>query len=330
MSFKIARKVFGPLLSGGLVLGICLSSTVTLSAQYVPVAGYAPIGPPAAVPATLPPTNVPPGSLPQAPLPFANLSLGKGYQGIDFLGSSCGCLPPDTNAAVSNDFVVEVVNIRIRVFAKATGAIVRDEPLSTVFGAPTGGDPYVLYDDVARRWYISAFDGNNSGLFLAVSSDANPLHGFKTLHIENLGFPDYEKPGFNKDAIFISYNDFGPGGGAAATILSIDKAAALSGSLIRFKSVPEFQFRAMPPAQMHGDTAGGVEWFVSTDGTDASGNTIRVTRMTNYLSNAPVFTYTSLPVDTYKSATRADQPGGLIPPFPTRQPPKSTTTTAIW
>jgi hypothetical protein len=34
---------------------------------------------------------------------------------------------------------------------------------------------------------------------------------------------------------------------------------------------------------MHGDEKGGVEWFVSTDGTDAGGNTIRVTEMTNYL-----------------------------------------------
>jgi hypothetical protein len=38
----------------------------------------------------------------------------------------------------------------------------------------------------------------------------------------------------------------------------------------------------------------GVEWFVSTDGNDVSGTTIRVTKMTNYLSNSPNFTYTSL------------------------------------
>src|SRR4051812_23978697 len=61
---------------------------------------------------------------------------------------------------------------------------------------------------------------------------------------------------------------------------------------------------------MHGDTTGGVEWFVSTDGTDAGGNTIRVTEMTNYLSDSPTFTYTSLPVTPYQNAPRADQPGG--------------------
>ena len=60
----------------------------------------------------------------------------------------------------------------------------------------------------------------------------------------------------------------------------------------------------MPPAQMHGDTTGGVEWFVSTDGNDAGGDTMRVTKMTNYFSSSPTFTYTSLPVTPYQAAGR--------------------------
>jgi hypothetical protein len=320
MSLRIARRFFGPLLSGGLFVGISLSGAVTLFAQ-----DFVPVGPPVQV--DVENLNLPENPIvspPPAPSPAkSGARLGQGYDGIDFLGSSCGCLPPDTNAAVGNNYVVETVNIRIRVFDKTTGAHLLDEPLRTFFGEPTGGDPYVLYDDLANRWYVSAFDSSNSGLFLAVSSDGNPLHAFHTFHIANLGFPDYEKPGFNKDAIFISYNDFGPGGGAAATILSIDKAAALSGSLIFFKSRPQFQFRAMPPAQMHGDTKGGVEWFVSTNGTDVSGDSIRVTRMTDYLTNTPVFTYTSLTVEAYRNAPRADQPGGSVTTFP------NTTTTQV-
>src|ERR1700680_2319706 len=67
----------------------------------------------------------------------------------------------------------------------------------------------------------------------------------------------------------------------------------------------------------------GVEWFVSTDGTDAGGSTIRVTKMTNYLSNSPIFTYTSLPVTAYQNATTADQPGGSVTTF------LNTTTTQV-
>ena len=265
--------------------------------------------------------------------------IGQSYDGVDFLGSNCGCLPPDTNAAVGNNFVVETVNIQIRIFDKTTGNILLNEPLERFFGAFSGGDPYVVYDDTADRWYVSAFDSNDSGLFLAVSLDGNPLHGFRpTYHLTDVGgFPDYQKPGFNKDAIFISYNDFGSGG-AAATIASIDKTAALSGTLTYFVSHPEFQFRAMPPAQMHGDKdddkdgnkgsvnrhkRSGIEWFVSTDGTDAGGSAIRVTKMTNYLSTSPSFTYTSLPVTQYQYAIQADQPGGTVTTFP------NTTTTQV-
>lgn len=233
------------------------------------------------------------------------------YEGIDFNDSNCGCLPPDTNASVGNGFIVEPVNVQIRVFDAASGAILLDEPLQTFFGAPSGGDPYVVYDDIANRWYVSAFDSSDSGLFLAVSNDGNPLHGFTTYDLTNVGgFPDYNKLGFNKDAVFDVFNNFGPGGDAGATVASIDKAQLLSGHLVYFVHEPAFQFRAMPPAQLHGDTTGGVEWFMSTDGTDAGGNSIRITKVTNYLSNSPNFTYYHMPVTQYQSATTADQPGG--------------------
>jgi protocatechuate 3,4-dioxygenase beta subunit len=251
------------------------------------------------------------------------VSLGASIEGIDFNGSNCGCLPPDTNAAVGGNYITEIVNVQIRVFDKTSGSVLLDEPLSTFFGSPSGGDPYVVYDDIANRWYVEAFNSSDSGFFFAVSNDASPLDGFIQYNVTgNSSFPDYPKMGFNKDAIFISFNDFGTDAGA--TIISIDKAAALSGTLNEFVSKPKFQFRAMPPAQMHGDTTGGVEWFVSTDGTDAGGNTIRVTEMTNYLSNSPVFTYTSLPVTQYQQASRADQPDGSgVTVFP------NTTTTQV-
>jgi hypothetical protein len=304
-----------------LVGGLSLASSNALADDTT----FVPVGPPVAVT----PSDL---VLPTGPLVFSRpaiplnggITIGLNYDGIDFLGSNCFCLPPDTNSAVGNNFVVETVNVQFRVFDKNTGIAIKDVPLSTIFGAPTGGDPYVVYDDIADRWYISAFDSADSGLFLAVSADGDPTHPFHTLHLDNVGgFPDYAKPGFNKDAIFISFNNFGPGGGAAATIASIDKAAALSGTLSYFVSVPRFQFRAMPPAQMHDDVKGGVEWFVSTDGTDAGGTTIRVTKMTNYLSTTPTFTYTSLPVAEYRNASRADQPGGFITTFP------NTTTTQV-
>jgi hypothetical protein len=308
-----------------LVCGLAVTSTNLFAQAPVRV----PVSPPVS-PARQSP------SLPIGPLPLAvpkdpkggGLKIIQSYDGIDFFTGTCFCLPPDTNAAVGNNYVVETVNLHIRVFDKTTGAVLLDEPLSTLF-APFGAgtDPYVVYDDNANRWYVTVVDGSFLGLALAVSADGNPLDGFPNVYDITSGVgggPDYPKPGFNKDAIFITYNNFGVGPEfAAATIVSIDKAAALSGILNYFVSLPEFQFRAMPPAQMHGDRHGGTEWFVSTDGTDAGGDTIRVTEITNYLSNTPNFTYTHIPVTPYQSAIEADQPGGLITTFP------NTTTTQV-
>ena len=312
-----------------LLCGLAVTST-TASAQQRAADDwqFVPVGPPASLQENPQRAVQQPvfGSI-KKPSTAGRSILRRSLEGIDFIGSNCGCLPPDTNAAVGNDFVVETVNFQVRMWNKTLGNILLDEPLAQFFGAHSEGDVYALYDDIADRWYVSAFDSDATGLFLAISNDGNPLHGFVTFHLHDppfpAGFPDYEKPGFNKDAIFITFNNFGPGGGDAATVVAIDKLAIFAGTLRFFVSVPQFQFRAMPPAQLHNDKTGGVEWFVSTDGTDAGGNTIRVTQLTNYLSDQPSFTYTSLPVAPYRNAPRADQPGGSVTTFP------NTTTTQV-
>jgi hypothetical protein len=207
---------------------------------------------------------------------LAGTTILQSYDGIDFLGSNCGCLPPDNGTAVGGNYVVEVVNVQIRIFDKTTGAILLDEPLSTFFGQGTAGDPYMVYDDLANRWFMNAFNSDASGLLLAVSQTSNLLGAWFIYNLNNVGgFPDFAKPGYNKDAIFISYNDFGTHGGNAA-VATIDKAQAIAGTLVDFISNPPPQFRAMPPAQFHGDTTGGVEWFGSINFSGA--NTGRITK----------------------------------------------------
>jgi hypothetical protein len=324
---KLSQRNVAAAVAIGSAFGFTLAPTALHAQQPVGRPGAA-LPSMAQAPAYVQPNGF---SKPADPPPVPDIR--QSYDGIDFLGSNCGCLPPDTNAAVGNNFVVETVNVQIRVFDKKTGAILLDKSLASFFGAPSGGDVYVVYDDIANRWYVNAFDSDIAGLFLAVSQSGDPTGGWNVYDLRQGigGFPDYAKPGFNRDAIFISYNDF-RSGGAAATVVSIDKKAILAGTLKYYVSRPlEFQFRAMPPAQMHADRRdddrgdddrrgdddqGGVEWFVSTDGIDTGGTNIRVWKMTNYLSNSPTFTLTRLAVMAYSNARRADQPNGIITTFP--------------
>ena len=127
--------------------------------------------------------------------------------------------------------MVETVNEEIRVYDKTTAPSSTMSRSRRSSGKATAATSYVVYDDIANRWYVTALDGSDTGLLLAVSNDSNSLDGFlPTYNLDvngGAGLPDYPKPGFNKDAIFVDFNDFAATGNA--TIATINKADALRG-----------------------------------------------------------------------------------------------------
>ena len=253
-----------------------------------------------------------------------NLTISANLEGIDFFGSSCGCLPPDTNAAVGGNHVIETTNFQIKIWEKSTGTVVYDQPLATFFGLGTFGDPYVVFDEIVNRWYVTAFAANVDDLLLAVSLTSNPLDGFLPTYVIDASptgaIADYPKMGYNADAIVITYNEFGNG---LVKVAAVNKAQALAGALSFNISTPPAQFRAMPAAMMRGSKPGDPMWFLSV--VNGSGNTLRVTKMTDVLSASPVYTVTELPITPYGPGGAADQPGGpgSVTNFP------STTTTQV-
>jgi hypothetical protein len=244
------------------------------------------------------------------------------YDGIDSNSSSCGCLPPDTVAAVGGQFVVEAVNVQLRVTDKA-GNVKLDEPFTDFF-APLGvdqttftTDPYVEYDDIARRWYVSllAFPPDfSSGAFLfAVSKDANPLHGFSEHSFQVGAFDgsglDFDKMGYNADAVFLTANDFATPN-ITPVVLAIDKASILGATptFVSYVSTPPVDsIGTFAPAQMHGATAGMPEYFVTEAGA-GNGQKVRVVTLTNFLSNSPHYVLTDLAVNPYAFPPTGDQP----------------------
>jgi hypothetical protein len=250
-------------------------------------------------------------------------NLGASFDGIDSFHSSGG-FPPDTVAAVGVQYIVEAVNSHIRVTDKA-GHTQLDEPFFQFF-APLGldsslflSDPYVEYDDIARRWYVSdtAIDRfGGSTLLFAVSNDANPLHGFSE-HRFQVGpapgdFLDFEKIGYNADAVFLTASDdstpdFAP------MVIAIDKASILgpSPTFVSYVSTPPVhEFAFFIPAEMHGARTGMPEYFVQDAGSlDAVSDHVDILTMTNFLSSSPTYVVTEIPVNPYaERSSFADQP----------------------
>src|SRR6516164_5237261 len=83
-------------------------------------------------------------------------------EGISASESSCGCQPPDTDAAAGPDILVETVNLAIAYYDKGTGTRLALRSLQSFFSpvAPIYfiSDPVVTYDEMAGRFFVGILD----------------------------------------------------------------------------------------------------------------------------------------------------------------------------
>ena len=176
-------------------------------------------------------------------------------------------------------------------------------------------DPYVEYDDIAQRWYVSELDPN--ALLFAVSIDADPLHGFSE-HLYQVGpgpgdLLDFDKIGYNADAVFLTATDQSSTPDHSHVVIAIDKASILgpSPTFVSYVSLPPVHdLSFFIPAEMHGARTGMPEYFVQDAGSlDAVSDHVDIVTMTNFLSNSPTYNFTDIPVNPYAElTTSADQP----------------------
>ena len=121
------------------------------------------------------------------------ITVGVNVDGQGFTGAS----PPDTVADVGPNHFVQAVNAsRIGVYDK-TGALLAGYPINLDDLAPSthtcatgGGDPIVLYDWLADRWFLQEFTGGGA-LCLYVSTTADPTGVYNFYAFNPPTFPDY-------------------------------------------------------------------------------------------------------------------------------------------
>ena len=133
--------------------GLAYTATASAQPRSADTWQFVPVGPPTSDLSTKAIQRPFTGTV-QKPSTTGRGIIRRSFDGIDSL-NGCGmfCRPPDTNAAVGGNFIVETVNLTLRVWNRTMGNVLLDESLDVTFGAPTLGDPYVLYDDIADRWY---------------------------------------------------------------------------------------------------------------------------------------------------------------------------------
>jgi hypothetical protein len=204
---------------------------------------------------------------------FNRGSLAMSSPDIDFAGMTLSAngagWPPDTNGDVGPTYFIQTVNTSIGIYNKTTGALVSATTFDSFFGGSSpctndnNGDPIVLYDRYAQRWFILdfAWSGTSNGSFysIAVSQTSDPTGSWwqYCLQADGTYMNDYPKCGIWGDGIYVTANMFQFGGSFQhSKIWAFQKPNIYSGTL-NVQSVTDGSYEAWSilPTNAQGTTA---------------------------------------------------------------------------
>lgn len=139
---------------------------------------------------------------------------------VPFIGGTVA--PSDENLDVGPNDVIQTTNLLFRIWDKNGNPKTSPKLISSLFSKLGGqcsiadrGDPVVLYDRMADRWFLTqfAFATKNAAPFhqcVAVSQGPDPLGAYFTYDFVTPGnnFPDYGKFGVWPDGYYMTVNQF--------------------------------------------------------------------------------------------------------------------------
>jgi hypothetical protein len=169
------------------------------------------------------------------------------FQTWDGIPSNFTAAPPDNNGDVGPNHYFETVNSRFQIWNKTGTSLLGPLSLGTIWSGFPGpwstslndGDPIVLYDEAAGRWFIAQFSLPNypngpSYIIVAVSQTGDPTgswhrYGFS---YNSYGIPDYPKFGIWPDGYYMSANAFSSGSlnYVGTLLVAFERSQMLSGA----------------------------------------------------------------------------------------------------
>ena len=158
-------------------------------------------------------------------------------------GNLDGVLPPDNNGDVGPQHYVAMVNMHFCIYDKETGtALIEPMLMSELFDAAgfpapasttDDGDPVVLYDHLADRWFLSQFIVSVTPCHevIAISQTGDPTGAWYLYDfvMPNDKMNDYPHFGVWPDGYYMTDNQFDTAGWAGAGVFAFDRAKMLVG-----------------------------------------------------------------------------------------------------
>ncbi len=190
--------------------------------------------------------------------------------GLNFDGQAAdGVAPPDTTGAVGATQYVQWVNSEYNVYDKTTGTktlgpIQGNAPWAGFGGScqtRNDGDPIVLYDKAAGRWFLAQntfATPYTICIAVSTSSDATGSYNRYAFAVSpTTNFPDYPKWGVWSDAYYQSFNAFKNGSTFnGSEVCAADRANILAGNTATLQCFStSTTYGGLLPADLDGTTA---------------------------------------------------------------------------
>ncbi len=211
--------------------------------------------------------------------PFAETALPKGNDPVlqrkmgtkstpnrnilqNFNGQSGFSGPLDNNGSVGRDHYMQSINVRYAIYEKDGTQVVAPTAMNTLFAGVDGatvndGDPIVMYDEQADRWFAAEFSGvysNPDYMLIAISETNDPTGNWFRWSFAMNGFPDYMKFGITADSYLMGANSDGD------DIYAFERSVMLAGGanpkVVQFKNPnrPNSGFHVVLPMDTDGGT----------------------------------------------------------------------------
>ena len=125
-----------------------------------------------------------------------------------------GSVPPDPVGVVGNNHFVQMTN------GGGSVLLITDKDGNTVQGpfssngfwgsvnSSGAGDPMILWDHLAERWFLLEFGNDFSSMLIAISDTDDPTGQYTAYKLNTPGLPDYPKIAIWPTGYFITTNEF--------------------------------------------------------------------------------------------------------------------------
>jgi len=154
---------------------------------------------------------------------IARMPIEENFDGLNN-NEGGGFTPPDPSGAAGPNHYLNAVNVAIKIFDKQGNTLAGPTMLGTFLGSPSNsGDPIILYDHLADRYFVSEFGTGNSFL-VGVSDSPDPTGAYNVYQFNLDAFPDYPHYSVWHDGYYVTANKF-----SGNTTYVMDRAAMIAG-----------------------------------------------------------------------------------------------------